>query len=81
MYRYEVQFLGRTENDYDRHIGAVNGAKPSGRIAFKSYYFAGVKGLIVLVENRRDCDAVVNAVPRSDLIGAWEIKAPQRMAA
>ncbi len=76
MYRYEVQFIGRTETDFDRHLNTANGIEASGRIGFKSYYFAGIRGLIVLLENRRDCEAVVNAVPRKELIGAWEIREP-----
>ena len=51
MYRYEVQFLGRSEGDYARHLTAAQNIAASGGMAFRTYYFAGIRGLIVLLEN------------------------------
>ncbi|MBL6946971.1 MAG: hypothetical protein ISR47_10055 [Rhodospirillales bacterium] len=81
MYKYEIQFLGRTKDDFDRHMGVAANSNPAGRIEFKSYYFAGIKGLIVFLENKTDRDAILGAVPRNELVGAWEIGAVARAAA
>lgn len=90
MFRYEIQFLGRTPDDYERHMRAVTAAPITGKMGFKSYFFAGVKGLVVLLENEADCHAVQRAVPRIDVVGTWEIPvaparverpAPRRLAA
>ncbi|MBL6928563.1 MAG: hypothetical protein ISR44_05275 [Rhodospirillales bacterium] len=75
MYRYEIQFLGRTKGDYDRHMAAASNTRPKGKMGFKSYYFAGIKGLIVFLEKERDRDAILSAVPRNELVGAWQIGA------
>jgi len=81
MFRYEVQFLGRASGDYDRHVDAATQANVAGAVAFRSYYFAGIKSLIVLVESGRDRDAVVRALPRADLVGVWEIGVGAQAAA
>jgi len=81
MFRYEIQFLGRTRDDYDRQMNAVTAAPITGKMGFKSYFFAGVKGLVVLLENETDCRAVLRAVPRIDVVGTWEIVPATRIAA
>ncbi|MBT3360792.1 MAG: hypothetical protein HN403_14300 [Rhodospirillales bacterium] len=75
MYKYEIQFLGRAKGDFDRHMEATAKTHPVGKIGFKSYYFAGIKGLIVFLERKGDWDAIRNAVPRHELVGAWQIGA------
>jgi hypothetical protein len=81
MFSYEIQFLGRVRGDYDRHMKLVTAAAVSGAKAFKSYYFAGVKGLVVFLENEVDCTAVLRAVPRNEVVGAWRIRQGLRIAA
>ena len=81
MFSYEIQFLGRARGDYDRHMGLVSGAAVAGATAFKSYYFAGIKGLVVFLESEIDCAAVLRAIPRSEVVGAWHIRPGMRIAA
>lgn len=81
MFRYEIQFLGRTQGDYDRQLRAVGEAALAGKVAFRSYYFAGIKGLVVLVESEADRQAALRAVPRADVVGAWEIAPAAGVAA
>ena len=81
MYRYEVQFLGRSEGDYARHLTAAHGISASGRMTFRSYYFAGIRGLIVLLENEQDRDALMHSVPRAEIVGAWPIGQAVKQAA
>lgn len=81
MFSYEIQFLGRTRGDYDRHMKLVAGAAVAGAKAFKSYYFAGIKGLVVFLESDLDCAAVLRAVPRREVVGAWQIRPGMRIAA
>ena len=73
MYRYEVQFLGRSEGDYARHLTVAQSIVASGRMTFRSYYFAGIRSLIVLLQNEQDRDALVRSVPRAEIVGAWPI--------
>jgi hypothetical protein len=81
MFRFEIQFLGRCKDDYDRHLSLAEGLALSGTMALKSYYFAGIKGLVVLVENAADRDAIVNSVSQSELVGSWDIRLPMELAA
>lgn len=81
MYRYEVQFLGRSEGDYARHLTAAQSIAVTGGMAFRTYYFAGIRGLIVLLENEQDRDALMHAVPRAEIVGAWPIGAAVKQAA
>ncbi|MCG8512392.1 MAG: hypothetical protein MI741_24505 [Rhodospirillales bacterium] len=81
MFRFEIQFLGRCKDDYDRHLSITESLSLSGGLALKSYYFAGVKGLVVLVENEADRDAIVRAVPSGELVGSWDIRLPMDLAA
>jgi|GEM_PF-5702268 hypothetical protein len=81
MFSYEIQFLGRARGDYDRHMKLVSDAAVSGSRAFKSYYFAGIKGLVVFLESEIDCAAVLRAVPRGEVVGAWQIRPGMRVAA
>lgn len=81
MFRYEIQFLGRTQGDYERHRKLVNAAAVTGQTAFKSYYFAGVKGLVAFLEDAGDCAAVLRAVPRTEVVGSWEIRPVMPIAA
>lgn len=76
MFRYEVQFLGRNPGDFERQMRAVAGVPVIGKVGYKSYFFAGVKGLVVLLETEADCRAVQRAVPSMDVIGAWERPTP-----
>lgn len=81
MFRFEIQFLGRCKDDYDRHLHVAESLCLSGEMALKSYYFAGVKGLVVLLENEADRDAIVNAVPENEIVGSWDIHLPMDLAA
>lgn len=81
MFRYEIQFLGRTRDDYDRQMKAVTAAPVTGKLGFKTYYFAGVKGLVVLAETETDRRAVQRAVPGFDVAGSWEIVPTTQIAA
>jgi len=81
MFSYEIQFLGRTRGDYDRHMKLVADAAVAGAKAFKSYYFAGIKGLVVFLESDLDCAAVLRAVPHNEVVGAWQIRPGMRIAA
>ena len=81
MFRYEIQLLGRTRDDYDRQMKAVTAAPVAGKLGFKSYYFAGIKGLVVLAESETDRRSVLRAVPRFDVAGSWEIVPTTRIAA
>lgn len=81
MFRYEIQFLGRARDDYDRHMRLVDGAAVAGRKAYKSYYFAGIKALVVFLESAADHAAVLGAVPAGEVVGAWEIAPVTRIAA
>ena len=81
MFRYEIQFLARARGDFERQMAAVSAAPVAGRLGFKSYFFAGVKGLVVLAESEADRQAVLRAVPSFEVAGAWEIPvAPERAA-
>jgi len=73
MYKYKIQFLGRTKDDFDRHMATAAKTEPAGKMEFKSYYFAGIRGLIVFLEQKGDRDAILNAVPHHELVGAWQI--------
>lgn len=81
MFRFEVQFLGRVESDFARHVAKVRAVGQIGRVAFRTYYFAGIKGLIVLLESEADRDAILRAVPRSEIVGSWPIAAEIQQAA
>ncbi len=81
MFRYEIQFLSRVKSDYARHLAAAEAIGPTGRMAFKNYYFAGIKGLIVLLENEQDKDALLRLVPRSEIVGVWPIGGAVKQAA
>lgn len=76
MFRYEVQFLGRNPGDFERQMRAVAGVPVVGKVGFKTYFFGGVKGLVVLLENEADCRAVLLAVPRVEVVGSWEVPTP-----
>ncbi len=64
MYKYEIQFLGRDKGDFERHMEIAEKTHPAGKMGWKSYYFAGVKGLVVLLERKTDRDSIFSAVPR-----------------
>lgn len=82
MYRYEIQFLARSRGDFERQMAAVSAAPVAGKLGFKSYFFAGLKGLVVLAESEADRQAVQRAVPEFERAGSWEIPVlPPRAAA
>lgn len=81
MFRYEVQFLGRHKDDYDRQLDAAANSELAGKIGFKSYYFAGIRGLIVQLETAGDCEAVRKAIPDNELVGTFEIARIEQAAA
>lgn len=88
MFRYEIQFLARARGDFERQVAAVSAAPVAGRLGFKSYFFAGLKGLVVLAESEADKRAVQRAVPEFEQAGSWEIpvlperaQRPHRLAA
>jgi hypothetical protein len=75
VFRYEVQLVGRAEDDYDRHLDAVAAAKVRGMIGYRSYFFGGLRNLIVMLSRKDDMQTILRAVPTFAVVGAWEIGA------
>lgn len=81
MYQYEVQLLGRDNADFDRHMKAVEAAELMGPIGFRSYFFAGIRNLIVLLSEESDVQRVIRSVPYGTVIGSWRTAPPIARAA
>lgn len=81
MYRYEVQLLGRDTSDFERHLKAVEEADLLGPVGFRSYFFAGIRNMVVLLSTRDDVDRVVRAVPHNAVVGCWQTPRPVARAA
>lgn len=73
MFRHEIQLLSRRDGDYHFHRNAVLSVGVSGKVGFRSYFFAGRKCLVILLETQRDVDAVLDALPRYAAISVREI--------
>jgi hypothetical protein len=73
MFNHEIQLLSRRDGDYHFHRNTVLGVGVPGKVGFRSYYFAGRKCLVVLLESRPDVDAVLKVLPRYAAVSVREI--------
>lgn len=74
MFRHEIQLLSRREGDYHFHRNAVLSVNVSGKVGFRSYFFAGRKCLVVLLESQQDVDAVLSVLPRYAAVSVRELR-------
>jgi len=77
LIRYEIQLLSRQQDDYQRHQSVALGVGVRGELAFRHYYFAGKKSLVVLLELQEDVNLVTRALPRAALVSVRELETPQ----
>ena len=60
---------------------AVEAADLMGPIGFRSYFFAGIRNLIVLLSEEGDVQRVIRSVPHGAVIGSWRTAPPIARAA
>lgn len=73
MFTHEIQLLSRQKGDFHFHRNAALSASISGEIAFRSYFFAGRRSLVVLLETREDVDQVLSVLPRYAAVSVREL--------
>ena len=73
MFTHEIQLLSRQKGDFHFHRNAALSVDISGQIGFRSYFFAGRRSLVILLENREDVDQVLSALPRYAAVSVREV--------
>ncbi len=73
MFSHEIQLLSRQKGDFHFHRNAALSADITGEIAFRSYFFAGRRSLVILLENRDDVDQVLSVLPRYAAVSVREV--------
>lgn len=73
MFTHEIQLLSRQKGDYHFHRNAALSANIEGEIGFRSYYFAGRRSLVILLESKDDVDQVLSVLPRYAAVSVREV--------